>query len=141
MLGFTIIQESSCTALWVDVKAMSNGKEFVGRGLLDTGAARSALTADVKTFLNLTDSTDKHDVNTANGPDHVPYYLIDITLCDSVDFSDVEFDLFKSYNGGPDFLIGMDIISRGNLAVTNYSGTLMVSFESPSRGNIDFSRL
>ena len=42
MPGFTIVKEDGCTALWVDVKAMSNGKEFVGRGLLDTGAARSA---------------------------------------------------------------------------------------------------
>ena len=141
MPGFTIVQASSCTALWVDVKAVSNGKEFVGRGLLDTGATRSALTADVKTFLDLTDSTDKHEVNTAKGKDHVSHYLIDITLCDSVDFSNVEFDLFKSYKGGPDFLIGMDIISRGNLAITNYNGKFMMSFESPSRGNIDFSRL
>ena len=50
-------------------------------------------------------------------------------------------DLFTSYKNGPKFLIGMDIISKGNLAITNYNGDMIISFEIPSRGTIDFQKM
>ena len=39
------------------------------------------------------------------------------------------------------FLIGMDIISQGNLAVTNSNGVKLISFEYPTHGTIDFTSM
>ena len=41
--------------------------------------------------------------------------------------------------GGADVLIGMDIIGRGDFAVTNLAGRTRVSFEAPSTRRIDFA--
>ena len=38
---------------------------------------------------------------------------------------------------GADVLIGMDIIGRGDLAISNYEGQTMLSFRVPSQGPID----
>jgi hypothetical protein len=40
--------------------------------------------------------------------------------------------------GGPDILIGMNIINRGDFAVTNLNGVTKFSFRFPSIVDIDF---
>ena len=79
--------------------------------------------------------------HTAGGTVNVPYYFVDITLENNVKVENVMIDLFASYKNGPKFLIGMDIISKGNLAITNYNGDMIISFEIPSRGTIDFQKM
>ena len=38
-----------------------------------------------------------------------------------------------------DFIVGMDIISKGDMAVSNYKGNTVLSFRIPSRQTIDFN--
>ena len=42
---------------------------------------------------------------------------------------------------GHNVLIGMDIISKGDFAISNYRGRTMFTYRIPSRGDIDFGRL
>ena len=37
-----------------------------------------------------------------------------------------------------DIIIGMDVISKGDLAVTNYEGKTVLSFREPSAGRVIF---
>lgn len=141
MNNFTVSCNPDTHAPYVQVKVSANDREYVGWGLIDTGCAKSAMTVDVKECLGFADSEDTHEAYTAGGTVNVPYYFVDIILENNVKVENVMIDLFTSYKNGPKFLIGMDIISKGNLAITNYNGDMIISFEIPSRGTIDFQKM
>lgn len=39
-----------------------------------------------------------------------------------------------------DIIIGMDVISKGDLSITNYAGKTVLSFREPSMGTVDYSK-
>ena len=41
-------------------------------------------------------------------------------------------------NAGHEVIIGMDIISKGDLAITNFDGKTTITFREPSMETIDF---
>ena len=63
-------------------------------------------------------------------------YLVNIRLPNSVAFMGVR--VTKGNLGDADVLIGMDIISQGDFAVTNVGGLTKFSFRVPSATHIDF---
>lgn len=63
-------------------------------------------------------------------------YLVNIRLPNSVAFMGVR--VTKGNLGDADVLIGMDIISQGDFAVTNLGGLTKFSFRVPSATHIDF---
>jgi len=77
------------------------------------------------------------EVHTARGKCDCETYLINLTLPNKVIFSYVK---VTKTDLGPDFdvLIGMDIITRGDFAVTNKDGKTCFSFRVPSFEVIDF---
>lgn len=141
MSNFTVPIDIDNHAPFIRISVCSRELCYEGWGLVDTGAAKSAMTENVATGLSLRE-TGKSDVNTAMGSTSVLKYHIDkLVLQNRVEFCNLDIDLFTGYKDGPDFLIGMDIISRGNLAITNYNGRILLSFECPSNGNIDFTKM
>lgn len=81
------------------------------------------------------------EYHTANGKIVAPRYNVNLTLQNSVTFINVLAGPFDNNGDGFDFLIGMDIISQGNLAVTNSNGVKLISFEYPTHGTIDFTSM
>ena len=82
---------------------------------------------------------------TASGPishvtgttERIPRYVIDLYLPDGLVIRELfvalgEFD-------DCDVLIGMDVITLGDLAVTNAGGQTVFTFRVPSQGGIDFT--
>ena len=61
---------------------------------------------------------------------------MNIALPDNVVFAGMR--VTKGDFTGGDILIGMDIINRGDFAVTNHNGTTRFSYRVPSQGYIDF---
>lgn len=139
MAAFTVSYQEN-NALYIKVTAYANRKEYTSWGLIDTGSAKSALTQKVIGVLEL-EKISEGKVNTALGSGTVPKFIVDVELQKSIYFHGMLLDLFVGYENGPDFLIGMDILSQGNFAITNYNGNRMMSFEIPSHGNIDFKRM
>jgi hypothetical protein len=68
---------------------------------------------------------------------NVPVYLVNIALPNRVQFSGVEV-AESVLPPGLDVVIGMDIITRGDFAVTNRGGKTTFSFRIPSQADIDF---
>jgi hypothetical protein len=75
-------------------------------------------------------------VHTANGSCLSEVYLINIRLPNSVGFRGIR-ATNQDLLGHP-VLIGMDVISQGDFAVTNFGGNSKFSFRYPSRAHIDF---
>jgi predicted aspartyl protease len=140
MSSFTVPYGVTSTALFIRVKAEANGEHYEGWGLIDTGSVDSGITETVVNKLNVVPIKGK-EYHTANGKIVAPRYNISLTLQNNVVFSDIQASLFTNNGDGFDFLIGMDIISQGSLAVTNYNGAMRISFEYPAHGTIDFTNM
>ena len=71
---------------------------------------------------------------------NVPRYSVNIKLPNSVGFVGVPVSLgdFSNPKLAADVLIGMDIIGRGDFAVTNFGGKTKFTFRMPSQTHIDF---
>ena len=110
-------------------------KIFKFNSIWDTGASGSVISPRVVSELNL-ESIDEITTHTVNGDRQSNVYLINIYLPNKVAFSGVRVtdgDIF-----GTDVLIGMDIITCGDFALTNVGGKTCMSFQYPSVRKIDF---
>ena len=102
----------------------------------DTGATNSLITQDVVDACGLA-PTGMANVSHAQGSSQAETYLVNIGLPNNVAFYGLR--VTKGTLTGPaDLLVGMDIISSGDFAVSNLGGITKFSFRHPSIGHIDF---
>jgi hypothetical protein len=78
-------------------------------------------------------------VHGVHGPMSVERCLVNIRLPNDVQFYHVEVTVGDM--AGCEVLIGMDIITIGDFAVTNRNGVTVMSFRTPSQGLIDYVKL
>jgi hypothetical protein len=105
--------------------------------LWDTGANRSCVSARLAKRLGLANS-DVYDVVGVNGVHSAKVYRLDILLPNMVSVRDVYATEFID-NGDFDVIRGMDIITCGDFAISNYGRKTLVSFRIPSQNPpIDF---
>lgn len=102
----------------------------------DTGATNSVITQNVVSQCLLR-PTGMVDVSTPKGSYRTETFLVNILLPNHVGFSSVRVSKGE-LTGGYDVLIGMDIIGKGDFAVTNKDGKTAFSFRIPSLECIDF---
>lgn len=102
----------------------------------DTGATHSVITDRVATECSLIPFS-MTQVQTAAGITNCEVYYASIILRNDVTFPKIR--VTKGNIGvGADVLIGMDIINKGDFAVTNRGGKTVFSFRMPSIVDIDF---
>lgn len=105
------------------------------RALWDTGATGTVISPKVVADLGLK-SVQKSNMTHADGTVEVDVYVINIRLPNGVGFSMVP--VLCSNITGTDVLIGMDIISQGDFALTNVGKKTVFSFRVPSVETIDY---
>ena len=66
----------------------------------------------------------------------VPKFYVNVTLPNNVEI--IVLPVMSGTPSGSDVVIGMDIISQGDFAVTNMNGKTKFSFSIPSQRDIDF---
>ena len=106
-------------------------------GIWDTGATASVITQKVVDDCSLKPIATT-TINHAQGTsEDVDVFLVNIGLPNRVGFSALR--VAKGVLSGADVLIGMDIISQGDFAITHPDRGTKFSFRVPSQDNIDFS--
>jgi len=107
-------------------------------GIWDTGATSTVITQKVVDALGLK-PIGIALVNTASEQNVQTFeYMVDVHLYDGeVCVQNVRVTL-GNLSGGGDCLVGMDIITLGDFAITNVNGTTTFSFRIPSVQEIDF---
>lgn len=105
--------------------------------LWDTGATGTCISTEVVKSLGLK-PTGKKNIQTPSGRSEVNTYLVNILLPNSVRIPDVEVCDSEIGNQGLGVLVGMDIITKGDLAVSNFKGITMFSFRVPSQNATDY---
>lgn len=147
MMGgsFTITTQEILDALRTEVQISDyqlktkSGMSEVSRwkSVWDTGATNSCITQRVVEELNLL-PIGREQVYTAGGLATVNLYIVDIMLPNNILFRGVEV-LCVELEDTSDVLIGMDIICRGDFAISNFNNQTTFSFRTPPAGIIDFS--
>lgn len=112
------------------------GESLSAQAIWDTGATHSSISPRLAKSLGLA-SIDTIRVDTAGGETKVcDVYLVDLQLPNDIRITDVSaagLDLGKD-----EFLIGMDVITLGDFAVSNFEGKTCYTFRIPSIRRINF---
>jgi predicted aspartyl protease len=104
-------------------------------GIWDTGATNTVISRKIVDDLLLKPigmTLIKH----AKGEDMSEVYFVNIVLPNKVGFSQIR--VTEGILSGADVLVGMDIITRGDFAVTHKDAKTTFSFRCPCTGHIDF---
>jgi hypothetical protein len=109
----------------------------VVKALWDTGATMSVITENLAKTLNLEKVTIAQ-ITSANGIDEMPVYMVNFKLPNDMNVAGIKVISCKSIHDF-DAIIGMDIIAKGDFAITGKTGNTKFSFRMPSIADIDFS--
>jgi len=101
----------------------------------DTGATNTSISKKVVDECDLK-PIGMAQVHTAAGTKNCRVYFISIMLRNNVGFTQVR--VTENEVTGADVLIGMDLITQGDFAITNLNGKTVFSFRCPSNECIDF---
>lgn len=116
-----------------------NGNYLPAKAQWDTGATGTCISKQVVAKLGL-QPTGMINVQTPSGIGTMNKYMVNLTLNNKLTILD--FPVMDSEIGsqGIDVLIGMDIISIGDFAVSNFEGRTQFSFRIPSQEHVEFLR-
>jgi predicted aspartyl protease len=117
-------------------KRIASKDRFKAEALFDTGATRSVISVDTAREMRLI-PVGECSVGTAGGRVLQPIHMVHFMLPNQILISSLE--VTAAPLPGVDALIGMDIISLGDFAVTHHRGDTVCSFQIPSTHCIDFS--
>lgn len=107
------------------------------QALWDTGATHCSISKRVIEGLGLQADGFLRIVH-ARGAETVPTYTVSFQLPNKISFHDIQVTQFLSISKEFDVIIGMEIITQGDLAVTSFKGNTLLSFRTPSKRRIDF---
>jgi len=105
--------------------------------LWDTGATNSMVTKRVVEDLGLGVEGYTTVYHVGGVAENMPHYFVNLALLTDVHFPSVS--VAEGILLGSDVLIGMDIINRGDFAVSNRNGATSFSFRIPSVADFDFA--
>lgn len=105
----------------------------------DTGATGTCISKGIVSRLNL-QPTGMINVQTPSGIGTMNKYMVNLTLNNEVTILNLPVMDSKIGNQGIDVLIGMDIISMGDFAVSNFDGKTQFSFRIPSQEHVEYHR-
>ncbi len=105
--------------------------------LWDTGSTGCVLTEETVKEMNLT-PVGTTILNHADGATQSNTYLVNIHLPNRVGFAGMLVSECKNITGDFGAIIGMDIIAKGDFAITNKNKKTCVSFRVPSMQSIDY---
>jgi hypothetical protein len=132
----TLMNECSVSEAWDPNGSAPKPLFRPFKALWDTGATRSMISQNVVDACGLI-STGFEDTHHAQGTTKdVPVFLVNIQL--PTDVQVIGVPALRGKFIGFDVLIGMDIITKGDFAVTNRKGRTKFTFRIPSQADIDF---
>ena len=135
--AFTTVHKGMSLTLKNDVIVVCNGQQVTAKALWDTGATGTVISENIVRKLNLI-ATGKNSMKTPSGEDIVNTYLVDIVLPNQVVVNNVIVCDSKIGDQGIDVLVGMNIITLGDFAVSNFHGSTVFSFRVPSVKKTDY---
>lgn len=107
------------------------------QALWDTGATRSVITEATATALQLP-VVGIRTVNHAGGTSQAKCYVVSVGLPNQVGVAALEVTEFPDMAGQFGAIIGMDVITMGDLSISNVNNQTWMTFRIPSVEAVDF---
>lgn len=111
---------------------------FKCNAIWDTGATGTMITEKIANELGLVHHSFRN-IKGINDIKTVPVYKVALELPNGVGLKSINVAQCKDLAGGFQMLIGMDIMSQGDLAISHTNGQTFFTFRMPSYGLIDFT--
>jgi hypothetical protein len=105
--------------------------------LWDTGATTSVITKSTATALGLV-PTGTHTVHHAGGTSQANGYTVSIALPNGVGIRAIQVSECPDTVGGFGAIIGMNVITMGDLSISNVNSKTWMTFRIPSTEAVDF---
>ena len=105
------------------------------RALWDTGTNKTVISRDIAKELSL-ESVDRGFLGTASGGTPSDTYKVNIYLPSGIEVNNIE--VIDGAIKPHDILIGMDIITQGDFAISNFNGKTTFIFRKPSIGSFHY---
>lgn len=123
----------------IELENVFTGAKIYCEGIWDTGATNSAITEEAARNLGLT-TLKMTEVRGVHGIKKVNVYQVGITLNNkNISVKEIVTECSSlSKDGSVGMLIGMNIITMGDFAITHSDGKTLFSFQVPSTHCIDF---
>ncbi len=135
--AFTKKNKGKINRLISDVVVKNRNNTVLVQALWDTGATITSISEQVVTDLALK-PTGKTTLSTPAGSVDVNTYLVDIILSKYARINDLMVCDSKIGEQGIGVLIGMDIITQGDFAISNFNVNTVFSFRVPSKEVTDY---
>ncbi|SFV65370.1 hypothetical protein MNB_SUP05-5-1080 [hydrothermal vent metagenome] len=104
----------------------------------DSGATKSCISQVVVDTLGL-EPVNRVNVHTGAGIEQKDEFIVDMFLPNNIRFTPIRATQINANTHiGFDCVIGMDIISQGDMSLSNVEGKTLFSFRVPSIGGVDF---
>ena len=121
----------------IDIEVSFAKKKMKSKSLIDTGATISCISKSVVKKLKLQPiGIDK--VSTPSGTAILNKYLIDVCFKKNMVFKNVFVLESEIGNQGIDLLVGMDILNKNDIMISNYDNHTQFSLRYPVNGNLEF---
>lgn len=135
--AFTTQNTNLTNQLINEATVIFENSSLTAKALWDTGATGTCISTEVAKRLSLP-IAGFTQINTPSGRKTVNKYVIDIELPNGVRIKDVSVCDSDIGEQGIDVLLGMDIITLGDFAVSNYNGKTVFTFRIPSKKKTDY---
>ena len=132
-----LTNEAQVAAAYTPPGASSAPRFKKYNSIWDTGATNTVITKRVSQDCHLK-AIAMTRVRGVHGIKMASLCLINIRLPNELEISKLQVTEAEELSSGADVLIGMDIIGRGDFAVSNYRGNTTFTFRHPSLEQIDF---
>lgn len=136
---FNDIPEGSLTiGVLVNVYARLTRKTV--SGIIDTGCSHTCISKELAERMSLNPLGKVEYSLVGDARQKVDYYKVNIVIDNTILCGDIDVGSYCKGNAFYDVIIGMDILSKCDFAITSASGHMVLTMEYPSRRNLDFTK-
>lgn len=136
--AFTCFYPSHSLVLANQVKVVSRGQSLEVPAVWDTGATRTCVSTVLAEKLGL-ESRGTSTAITPSGRDVFPSFLVNLELPNGVTVNDLKVVGTQIHKQRLGVLIGMDVITQGDFAVSCKAGRTQFTFRMPSVEDADYT--
>ena len=138
---FAIVVNSSEVLNKLSCPVIVNGGQHktIVKAVWDTGATCSCISPTLANELNLQKVGETSVKSASHAVDRTNIYEVDVIVSDNIRFNSVyvcEMNIQYQQIG---MLIGMDLISQGDFATSNFNGQTTFTFRKPSNSKLEFT--
>lgn len=106
----------------------------------DTGSTCTCISPELVEYLNMKPYSNPNELKITQGNTKSNLYKIIVILNDELEIPANVYIHPHIHEDDVDLLIGMDIIQKGDFAISNHNDNTCFSYRFPSKGLIDFTR-